>query len=106
VDSLNRAAIARRLAEEDAAAQAEYAAYAADKVCEDSKKRLTALMVMELDERARRARARLLAGSAEAVKRECPAAALRRAAQRRAAGCSISCARRRSPRRRSLAPAR
>ena len=52
VDSLNRAAIARRLAEEDAAAQAEYAAYAADKVCEDSKKRLTALMVMELDERA------------------------------------------------------
>jgi hypothetical protein len=77
LDSLFLVALAQ---EQSLAAQFDYQKYAAEKICEDSKKRLRALMAQELDDRARRARARLLVGP-DAAKRACAAAAARGAAR-------------------------
>ena len=53
VEEVARALIQRRLAEDAAAKHYEFAKHAAERVCEDSKQRLTALLLQELDERAR-----------------------------------------------------
>lgn len=69
-DDLAKAAINRRLAEDAARAQFEFAQHAAERICEDGKRRLADLMVAELEDRQKAIMERLTGGPDTAAKGE------------------------------------